>query len=266
MTCDEAKELLAEARRGGIIDGGASRELAVHLEGCAACRQEDAAERALTDALTKRLPRHRAPASLTRRLEAELGAGRSEVSPPPRARWKVAAPAFAAGLAVAASIALYHERVVVPAARATAELEAELVNDHLRVLYRDRPVEVESGGIHQVKPWFAGKLDFAPVLPFGGDDDFPLQGGALSYVLDRKAAAFVFKRRLHTITAFVFRADGFAWPTTDLAPVGHVMTAKIRLRGFNLVLWRDGDLGYALVSDVDAADLTALAARIAPAG
>jgi anti-sigma factor RsiW len=36
-------------------------------------------------------------------------------------------------------------------------------------------------------------------------------------------------------------------------------------RGFNLVLWRDGELGYALVSDVDAPELIGLAAKLAPA-
>ena len=30
---------------------------------------------------------------------------------------------------------------------------AEAINDHLRVLYSEHPVEIESGGIHQVKPW-----------------------------------------------------------------------------------------------------------------
>lgn len=34
-------------------------------------------------------------------------------------------------------------------------------------------------------------------------------------------------------------------------------------RGFNVILWRAGDLGNALVSDVDARDLRELAARFA---
>lgn len=33
----------------------------------------------------------------------------------------------------------------------------------------------------------------------------------------------------------------------------------------NVVLWRAGDLGYALVSDVDARELDTLAARVSPA-
>ena len=33
-------------------------------------------------------------------------------------------------------------------------------------------------------------------------------------------------------------------------------------RGFNVRLWQAGGLGYALVSDVDGADLAQLAARL----
>src|SRR6185369_13609046 len=93
---------------------------------------------------------------------------------------------------------------------------------HLRVLVSEHPLEIESGGMHQVKPWFTGRLDFAPVVPFLGDDEFPLQGGAVGYFLDRKAATFVYKRRLHTISLFVFRADGLSFPTRGQEPMGRV--------------------------------------------
>lgn len=142
----------------------------------------------------------------------------------------------------------------------------EAVNDHLRVLYSEHPVEVESGGIHQVKPWFEGRLDFAPVVPFAGDDDFPLQGGAVAYFLDRKAATFVFKRRLHLMTLFVFRAEGLPWPTVATVPVGNVRGTLESSRGFHALVWKKGDLGYALVSDVDEADVKALAAKVAGGG
>jgi anti-sigma factor RsiW len=142
-------------------------------------------------------------------------------------------------------------------------LVVEAVNDHLRVLYSDHPLEVESGGIHRVKPWFAGRLDFAPVIDFAGDDDFPLQGGSVGYFIDRKAATFVFKRRLHEITLFIFRADGLHWPGMGLRPIGPARGIVETSRGFHVALWRQGDLGYALVSDVNEADLVALAAKIA---
>lgn len=272
MSCDDARRLLLDEQRGHLPAADATR-LGEHLAGCAACRGEDAAERALTDALTRRLPRRAAPLALKLRLEEQLlGAPVSDVrarreartQPARRSRLRAAAPAVALGLAIAASIPLYYEVAVIPRRRATAQLETEAVNDHLRILYSAHPVEVESGGLHQVKPWFNGRLDFAPAVAFAGDDEFPLQGGAVSWFLDRKAAAFVFKRRLHAISLFVFRADGLTFPTSGLQPLGHASARAERLRGFNLLLWRDGELGYALVSDVDARELATLGAKLAP--
>ena len=192
-----------------------------------------------------RLPRRPAPAALRRSLED---------------RWapRVRRATFAGWLAAAAAFALVVATVATLVMRAGDRSDAmvkEAVNDHLRVLYGEHPVEIESGGVHQVKPWFAGRLDFAPVLAFGGDDDFPLKGGAVAYFIDRKAAAFVFGRRLHVITLLLFPADGLPWPAGGGI---HATTT----RGFHTLLWRSGDLGYALVSDVAEVDLQELARRV----
>jgi len=139
---------------------------------------------------------------------------------------------------------------------------AEAVNDHLRMLDRPRPLDVESGGIHQVKPWFTGRLDFAPVVAFAGDEQFPLKGGSIGYFVDRRAAVFVYGRRLHSITLFVFRASGLPWPTHGLRPLGSIAVYATAARGFNVILWERGDLGYALVSDLDSTELLQLARLI----
>ena len=137
----------------------------------------------------------------------------------------IAAAAFAAAAVVALLLWRPHD---------SDGMLAEAVNDHLRVLYSDHPVEIESGGIHQVKPWFTGRLDFAPVVAFGGDDDFPLEGGAVAYFLDRKAATFIFKRRLHVITLFVFRAEGLPWPALATQPLGGARGTLETSRGFHV--------------------------------
>jgi phosphoglycolate phosphatase-like HAD superfamily hydrolase len=142
--------------------------------------------------------------------------------------------------------------------------DPEAVNDHVRLLQSQRPLEVESGGIHQVIPWFSGKLDFAPGIRFAGDAEFPLRGGAVGYFVDRKAAALVYGRRLHSISLFVFKGDGLPWPSAGLETAGRAEVYRTAARGFNVLLWRDGELGYALVSDVSAGDLMLLASKLAP--
>src|SRR5262249_9205704 len=125
-----------------------------------------------------------------------------------------------------------------------------------------RPLDVESGGLHQVKPWFGGRLDFAPVVAFEGDADFPLKGGSVGYFRDRKAAGFVYARRLHPHPLPRFRAEGLCWPSRGLPGIDGVDASVAAERGFNVIVWRRGELGYALVSDVDAGELTALAGRL----
>ena len=62
--------------------------------------------------------------------------------------------------------------------RSTLDVETlatEAVNDHLRVAERRDTLPVASSNINQVKPWFTGRIDFAPVVRFSGDGDFPLR-------------------------------------------------------------------------------------------
>jgi anti-sigma factor RsiW len=251
MNCDEARILFSD-RRKGSLDASVRRELEAHLTTCEACAAEARADDALAGALT-RLPSRRAPDHLRRELAARFVTS-------PRSRLAPRLRTFAA-LAAGAAMAI----AIVFGARAFSGDDAmlgEAVGDHLRLLYSEHPLEVASGGVHQVKPWFAGRLDFAPVVGFGGDSDYPLEGGAVALFLDRKAAAFEFKRRLHPITLFVFRSEGLHFPiaTTSL---GSVRATRSTSRGFHVLLWQKGDLGYALVSDVAEADLALLGEKIA---
>ncbi len=251
MDCTETRAHMLSLRH-GLLSRQEADAVRAHLAGCDACRHEDAADAELSKALS-RLPARRAPESLRRSLEARWA--------PRERRWPRRLGQAAAAVVLSAAVAAGTLLV----ARSTDRSDAmftEAVNDHLRVLYSDHLVEIESGGIHQVKPWFAGKLDFAPVEPFAGDADFPLKGGSVAYFLDRKAAAFVFGRRLHTITLLVFGAEGLPWPAVGGRALGSNRVYARTSRGFHTLLWRDGDLGYALVSDVAEADLDDLAARI----
>jgi anti-sigma factor RsiW len=105
------------------------------------------------------------------------------------------------------------------------------------------------------------ELDFAPEVPAVEDTELRLRGGSLGYVFDRKAAVLVYALRQHVVTLLVFRAEGFAGLDASAAQLGPEGSA----RGFTVVLWRHGELGYALVSDVNAKELRDMGARLAAA-
>jgi len=262
MECREARAHLLDAQR-GRLGSDLLGDLRAHLDACTACSRIDEEEQVLTEILEHRLPQHPASLSLKRRLAAQWPA-----APAPTrswwSRWGASlAPALAVAVVLLVALPLYFQRANIGRTDGTAGMVREAVNDYLRLLSSQHPLEIESGGIHQVKPWFEGRLDFAPVVSFEGDQEFPLRGGAVGYFLDRKAAIFVYSRRLHTISLFVFRAEGLPWPTRGLEPMGNARALLTVSRGFNVVLWRAGDMGYALVSDLDARELLGLGAKLA---
>ena len=259
MDCHDVLLVLLDYQQGRLAPE-AHGQVRAHLDTCAGCAHEDRLEHELTQALERRLPQYAAPLSLKRRLAAKWPAEALLREEPKRwfARW---IPAAAVALALVALAPLAWHRLPAPAG--AGAMVAEAVNDHIRLVQSERPLEIESGGIHQVIPWFSGRLDFAPGVRFAGDADFPLRGGAVGYFLDRKAATLVYGRRLHSVSVFVVKAEGLPWPRRGLERVGRLEVYRTSSRGFNVMLWRDGELGYALVSDVGPKDLTLLAEKFA---
>jgi anti-sigma factor RsiW len=244
-----------------------------HIRACPACLDRQLGECETDDLLSAKLPRFQASPRLKERLRTMTSdnlAAHESYRPAGYSRFRRwAMPLVAASLSAAAVWGVLR----VQNRGNDIALVAEAVNDHLRIISSSHPVEIESGGIHQVKPWFTGRLDFAPRMSFSGDDEFPLLGGSVGYLLDRKAAVFVFKCRLHTITLLVFPSTHLTWPTSRPLRLGAEDGAKSRAggldaieqewRGFNVLAWKRADLGFALVSDVNRADLIKLATRIA---
>jgi len=256
-SCEEVQPLIREATRRGLDDATRAR-VDRHLAGCPTCRSVADEERALDRLLDQQLPRYAAPLALKRRLESRLsGAG----EPPPARRHgalRWAAPGLGAAVAAAVVVLAMHGQGRPPG----EPLVAEAIADHLRVVYRDHPVDIESGGPHQVKPWFTGRLDFGLPTVFAGNDEFTLEGGAVGVYLDRQAAVLVYRRQLHKISLFVYRADGLSFPKAD-RPMGRALASVRQVRGFSVIVWRDGELGYTLVSDLNENDLMRLGAEIA---
>jgi anti-sigma factor RsiW len=282
MNCEQARTLLLDDAR-GTLDPERARALREHLDSCAVCSNVAAQERVVSELLRTRLTPMAAPAALRNALAQQVAsaltgeAGDAEraalparaaselaFDELPRRKSASAAPgrrrawlSMATAATVALGVSLYIAR-----RDGSDQLLREARNDHLRVLYSEHPVEIPNGGIHQVKPWFSGRVDFAPDISFAGDDDFPMLGGAVGYFMDRKAANFIFKRRLHTISLFVFREQGLDWPDGATRQIGPVTAHVATLDGFNLLLWRERGLGHALVSDASTDELVKLCAKL----
>lgn len=224
LRCEEAR-LLLQAELDGELDAAGAAPLAAHVAGCAACARERAALAALSLRL-RALPRHAAPA----RLQAGLR------QPWWRGRLGMAAAGFAPGFALAAGLAL----ALLPRGQ---DMGAELVQGHLRALQAQHLLDVAASDQHQVKPWFLGKLGYAP--PVREPRGFPLLGGRLDYLGGRPVAALVYRSGEHGINLYVLPEAAAAGAATG------------RRDGFNLRRWQAEGMVFWAVSDLSAEGLAA---------
>ncbi len=259
MEHDEAAILLT-----AYLDGelGVAEALALehHLDGCAACRAAQVQQRALIARCRAEAPYFRAPAELARRIEAALPQSRPAAPPGTvprrggRALWDLswlrpAALAVSLGALVAAA-GLY-----LGAPSEQDRLAEELVAGHVRSLQVDHLSDVASSDQHTVKPWFNGKIDFAPPVTDLAAQGFKLEGGRLDYIQGHTAAVLVYRHGPHPINVYIWPAAG-----PDSAP-------QLRdLQGYHLAQWHGAGMQFCVVSDLARDELTALVGALRGAG
>ncbi|WP_321809171.1 anti-sigma factor [Burkholderia sp. BCC1985] len=272
MDCNEARALL---------DADVDRELSApdalrvqrHVEGCDACRRERERIVALGRAV-RQADYHRAPEALRASILAALP--RAQPRPTGR-RWfawlggrgAAARPASAgpgAGVAalpglgwgVALLVALAAAAGMALSARhaATDQTVDELVASHVRAGLSARDIDVISTDRHTVKPWFNGRLDYAPPVEDLSASGFPLAGGRLDYVGRRRVAVLVYRYRQHVIDVYVQPA-GVGRKAAPYATVS---------QGYALDRWEAAGMTWWAVTDAEpsalAAFRTALDARL----
>jgi len=178
-------------------------------------------------------------------LQAAARAGNGTAAAPRRWAgfgWRGVTAGFAAGVALGAML-VFALGGSVPPFGAQDSLQAELVAAHVRALKTGPLVDVASSDRHTVKPWFQGRLDFAPTVIDLAADGFPLLGGRVAQVAGAPVAALAYAHNRHILNVFVW-------------PAGREQAAqRTQRKGFNLLHWSDGAMQVWVVSDIEGADL-----------
>ena len=246
MSCDLTQSVL-HGYLDGELDAARAADFERHLVSCAECVTALEAQENLHAALQSSGLYERAPATLRQRVRAGIGVAAAVPAPIPI----VVRPASWRWLAAAAAFLLvgFLTWRLIPGLRVNSEASyaAEIVDAHVRSLQPGHLEDVISTDQHTVKPWFDGKLDFAPPVQDFAGQGFPLQGGRLDVVHGRTVAVLVYARRKHLINVFV-------WPTTERDATAQSGTQL----GYHWIDWRKGGMEMCAVSDVIPEDLDAL--------
>jgi anti-sigma factor RsiW len=201
--------------------------------------------------LKQHMTRYKAPPGLKRRIRYMLvqparGTGFFGAALASWNRWVPVGASFACGALLAVSVMTYQAGISADG----GPIESQVVASHVRSLMDDHLMDVASTDQHTVKPWFTGKLDYAPPVIDLAEDGFPLVGGRLDYVSDRPVAALVYRRRGHTINVFVLPERDARQPVSGL-------TAD---HGYQVARWTQAGMRFWAVSDLSRDEMAKFAA------
>jgi mycothiol system anti-sigma-R factor len=248
MDCARASELLH-----GYLDNEFDvmhvKEIETHLGACPSCREEHEQQLRLRSLVQARAPRYTAPAHLRNKILAS-------VRTPQRERrmrewmpmgWLQFGGALAAAVVLSSTVTYYS--VV---ASNTDRVVDEVVASHVRSLITNHVTDVASSEQHTVKPWFNGRVDFAPLVKDLGEQGFPLVGGRLDYVDGRPVAALLYRHRQHWISVFM-------WPDQSSKDAA---THSFSRSGYSVAQWTSGGLRFYVVADIASPELGEFVAQL----
>ena len=235
MDCREAQDLI-HAYADHELDLVRTLDIERHIHDCQSCAQAHQNLAALQSSLAGASFYFSAPPGLQQRIRTALD--RAEPRPPRRLILRLWLPLAAAASLALVAVALW---AALRGSHASDErvLAQAVVSGHVRSLMEAHLLDVVSTDQHTVKPWFDGKLDFAPDVRDFRADTFPLAGGRLDYLADRPVAALVYRHEKHYINLFI-------WPAPN--EPDRPQTATLQ-QGYQLIHWTRGQMNYWAVSD-----------------
>lgn len=240
MNCEEAQELL-EAFHDGELTSDTRAAVAAHVKTCATCTAALARLDDLSSAI-KSVGAFEPPESLRRNVGKLIAENRHGLSRTGRRRMFGALAASHIMVAALGGALTYGLIRQYDARDFSAQ---ELVSAHVRSLMDNKLIQVASSDMHTVRPWFAGKVDFAPDVRNFDPKEFPLIGGRVDYVGGAGVAALVYGHNKHVINVFVS-------PAAARGMSGETASTK---NGYNIVEWQMQDLRYRAISDMSADEL-----------
>jgi anti-sigma factor RsiW len=247
MDCTELERSI-DAYLDGEFDARERTEVDAHLARCERCRSLADAQARIRGAIRARLrdamappgQAGRAPAALRTRIEDALVRRR-------RPLWRRALTP----LPIATMVACAAGALLVLATRGGDDA---LVEEAVRSHHRGLPLEVvaASAGEGSIPGWFAGKLDFNPAPPRFHADGVHVLGARLSHL--RELPAAYIRYGLPRGQAGLFIVDDprrrFGDSGREVA-IGPNVVRLVNARGYNVAVWRENEIVYSLVSDLD---------------
>jgi len=245
LSCQKTQELIH-----GYVDGELdlvrSLEVEQHMHECESCASAYHSQRILRSSLKNDSLYYAAPEKLKKLIQSSLRKEVKSEEPSRSFNWRWIP--VGVSLAFLFLIGVVVWRIVPRPIRLSSDelLAQEVVSDHVRSLQMPGHLtDVLSTDQHTVKPWFDGKVNFAPPVNDFASQDFRLYGGRLEYLNNRTVATLIYQRRLHYINLYI-------WPSEQADSTGE---HAIQHQGYNIIYWIGAGMNFWAISDLNGAEL-----------
>ena len=248
MNCKENRKYL-DAYVDGELEPSRMLEVESHLERCDTCQSLVLVKRRMIAELSS-MRDVKAPEHLRRRVEMMRG-GRGRVR-----KWVMAAVPVAA----AASFAL----VMLQTAGSDVgeELVDAVVDDVVARHSTALPMEVTGPDPAAAASWFQGKVDFPVRAPRLNVQQASFEGARLSNVRAHQAAHMSYNVEGHRVTVMIFNRRNTVLEGGRQVRIGGRDVILGRRNGYNVAVLLDGDMAYALSSDLSQERLLSLVSKM----
>jgi anti-sigma factor RsiW len=254
LECRELESFLP-AYVDGEFDAYERAEVETHLASCAACQHAVRVQAAIKDAVRRAAP---AIAPIELRHSVQLALQEEEL---PGSRWEtVLRNPRTVGLAAAAVGAAVWFLAGGLSHPLWPARHAGMLDDSVAIHARSLPLDYAANDVSAVQQWLQSRLDFAARVPRFRQGP-ALQGVRLSHLHSRPAAVLSYsvpQADGHRVSLFIVDDPDDGDPPGTVRRVADRQVWLSRSRGYNVVSWRNNEIVYQLISDLDERDVLQL--------
>ncbi|MBI4848206.1 MAG: hypothetical protein HY808_06455 [Nitrospirae bacterium] len=211
-----------------------------HVNECPECRTFFEQERAFSALVREKVAKDEAPSELRRLLLKPVPARKIHS----KLLYKI--------ISIAAILMLFAGGYIFKLHSDTASLVEKIVNDHID-FQSYSGIQIISSDSGEIKTWFNGRVDFGAVVP---GLSATLKGARLCLLDEKRLALIFYEHGGSQLSLFM---------TTELNPerlltdeeviVKDKKVHVVERKGYNLLLWQERGVTYALVSDLSIEEL-----------
>jgi anti-sigma factor RsiW len=142
----------------------------------------------------------------------------------------------------------------------------EIVDSQIRARLMQAGYQQIPAEAGEIRRWFHDKVAFSVLVPNVPNQAYTFRGVRLNYFLDRHVAEIAYASPSYVLSFLMFPDQDISLKSMQVVRTGDRVFYVQDYKGYNTVLWRDGQYFCSLVSDLNLQSLLQIARQATGSG